>query len=173
LSATREKVSDGLLARFPEGDKPMPEQSLTFTEEIALSALIEKSITERYSGDLERHEDPRGKCANTYTALDTDHIRQLLTSLWGEHITADTLESVFETLTEGGAEKEKWSPQAWCEEDDEIERQEQLSTIDCEAAAVEDQISKLTRRLKRLHAKAQTLHDEGFDAWYAENYRPD
>ena len=76
--------------------------------------MIENSIIERYSGDLRKWEDPRMKRADTYTPLDTDAIRELLTTLWGEHVTTQTIERVFEMLVEDGAKQ--W-PLAWCEED--------------------------------------------------------
>ena len=84
-------------------------------DEDKLFALIENSIIARYSGDLERHKDPRCKRADTFTPLDTDAIRELLTTLWGEHITLQALELIFETLVTDGAET--W-PQAWCEEEE-------------------------------------------------------
>lgn len=73
-------------------------------EEDKLFALIENSIIARYSGDLERHEDPRMKRAETFTPLDAGAVRELLTTLWGEHITPQALELVFETLVTDGAE---------------------------------------------------------------------
>jgi hypothetical protein len=107
-----------------------------------LLALIESSIIERYSGDLKRHEDPRMKRANRYTPLDTDAIRELLTTLWGKHITAQTIEHVFETLVEDGAKQ--W-PLAYCEEDLEWERERYRYNLDHEIKCAEEHLVDLKR----------------------------
>jgi hypothetical protein len=73
------------------------------TEEIALLRLIEDSIIRRYDGKLERRQDPRSK-RNTYKPLDTDAIRTLLTTLWGEYISAETIKTIFNTLVEDDTE---------------------------------------------------------------------
>lgn len=81
--------------------------------EFQLLALIENSIIERYAGDLEQREDPR-EGEYVYTPRDTSAIRELLNTLWGEHVSALTIERVFKTLVKDGAVR--W-PLAWCEED--------------------------------------------------------
>jgi hypothetical protein len=119
---------------------------LHWAEEIGLLDLIEQSIIRRYDGDLERREDPRCKRADTYTPLDTDTIRTLLTTLWGGRVSAETIEEVFDRLTTDGAEQ--W-PKAWCEEDLEIERNQRLARIEYEIECVEQRIKN-----KRKHSKS-------------------
>jgi hypothetical protein len=133
--------------------------------ELDLLVMIENSIITRYDGDLERHEDPREKRADTYIPLDTDAIRESLTTLWGEHITAQTLERVFETLTTDGAEK--W-PLAWCEEDLERERERRALMLDYEIECTEKQIAKTQRRLTKLTRERDQLIGEQFDKQYAQ-----
>jgi hypothetical protein len=145
---------------------------ITATEENQLLALIETSIIERYDGDLERQEDPRMKCADTYVPLDTDAIRELLTTLWGELVSAQTIEQVYTTLVEDGAEK--W-PQAWCEEEIAAEREERLSYLDYEIDRVEECLAKLIKRTKKrlveLKDEREDLIGQQFDRWYIEEYQ--
>jgi hypothetical protein len=124
-----------------------PTNSLIFKEEDQLFTLIETSIVERYAGDLERQEDPRGKCADTYIPLDTDNIRELLTTLWGELVSAETIERAYTTLIEHGAEK--W-PLGWCEEDITREREERLSHLDYEIERGEQHLAELKAELNQL-----------------------
>ncbi len=112
-----------------------------------LLALIETSIVNRYDGDLEKHEDLYMGGSDTYTPLDTDAIRELLTALWGEHITAKTIETVFKNLVENGAEK--W-PQAWCEEDIEQERQDRIDGLGNEIDHIEDHLDRLKAEYAKL-----------------------
>jgi len=90
---------------------------LKLEEWTALQELIDNSIIERYDGDLER-SGPGHHGEIYYWPLDTDHIRTLLVELWGELLTAETIEDFFKRLTKNGAEE--W-PHAYCE-DDEAER---------------------------------------------------
>src|SRR5262249_28818559 len=118
-------------------------EALTWGEECELSELIAQSIIKRYSGDLEKHADKYETGLVTYTPLDTDDIRDLLTTLWGAHITAEKLEDVFETLTKDGAEH--W-PDAWCEEDLEYERGQcgrKNNRLDNEIKYVESRLAML------------------------------
>jgi hypothetical protein len=92
-----------------------PTPKLNIEEEIEFENIVERSITARYDGDLERHECPKTIEVH-YTPLDVDHIRTLLNELWGELLTVDTIEDFFKRLTEDGAEE--W-PHAYCEEDEE------------------------------------------------------
>jgi hypothetical protein len=125
-------------------------------DEDKLLALIENSIIARYSGELEKHEADDG--AVTFTPLDTDDIRDLLTTLWGGHITPQALELVFETLVTDGAEA--W-PQAYCEEVDDAERERRLASLDHEIEYAEEHVKKLKDERDRLVG-------EGFDQWYAQ-----
>jgi hypothetical protein len=152
------KHPDNKVAAVLQGMVEKVDTAPNSLDEDKLFALIENSIIARYSGDLERHEDPRGKRADTYTPLDTDAIRELLVTLWGEHITAQALELVFETLTMEGAEE--W-PQAWCEEVDAAERERRLASLDHEIECVEEQI-------KELKDEQDRLSGENFDRWYAQ-----
>jgi small-conductance mechanosensitive channel len=136
-----------------------------------LLALIETSIIERYSGDLEKREDPRRKCAERYVPLDTDDIRELLTTLWGELVSAQTIEQVYAALVEDGAEE--W-PQAWCEEEIAAEREQRLSYLDYEIDRVEERLAKLIKHTKKhlaeLTEEREELIGQQFDRWYAEEY---
>jgi hypothetical protein len=116
-----------------------PTEHITFKEEHQFFTLIETSIIERYTSDLERSEDPRGKYADTYIPLDTDHIRELLTTLWGELVSAETIERVYATLVKDGAEK--W-PLGWCEEEIAREREDRLSHLDYETECGEEHLEK-------------------------------
>jgi len=88
---------------------------LSFEENDKFGDVVVNSITARYDGDLERHECPKTAEIH-YTPLDTDFIRTLLNELWGETLTAETIEHFFECLTKDGAEK--W-PLASCEEEED------------------------------------------------------
>jgi Glu-tRNA(Gln) amidotransferase subunit E-like FAD-binding protein len=120
--------------------------------------LVENSIIARYSGNLEKHECPRDLTI-TYTPLDTDDVRELLTALWGEHLAAEAIESVFENLTTDGAEE--W-PQARCEEDLEAERESRLSIIDHDVECAEAQVRKSKKALAELKAERDRLIDEQY-----------
>jgi hypothetical protein len=88
--------------------------TLTSEEQERFENAIDATIIARYNGDLERHEDPRGKRGDFYTPLDTNNIRELLIELWGERLTANAIEDAFLRLTEDGAES--W-PHGWCDDD--------------------------------------------------------
>jgi hypothetical protein len=98
-------------------DAPRTEIQLSFEEKLRFEAMIDESIIAEYDGDLERWDDERDGGYN-YTPLDTDHIRDLLTKLWGELLSKEALDDAFLRLTEDGAAG--W-PCAYCE-DDEDER---------------------------------------------------
>ncbi len=87
---------------------------LSDLEQIAFENLVDATITARYTGELERQEDPRGKRADLFTALDTSQVRELLIELWGTRLTADAIENAFLRLTEDGTET--W-PHGWCDDD--------------------------------------------------------
>ena len=74
-----------------------------------LCELGEKTIIERYSGELEKQEDPRGKQASEYVPLDVDEIRKLLNTPWGVLVAIKGLGHLSTTLVEDGAEN---SPRA-------------------------------------------------------------
>jgi hypothetical protein len=119
------KHRDNRIARFVHDlQKTYDRARLAANEEFGLFELIENSITARYEGELVKREDPRRKYADTYAALDTGDIRNLLTTLWSGHISAETLDQVFETLTEDGIEKERW-PYGYCDEDLAYERDQE------------------------------------------------
>jgi hypothetical protein len=122
-------------------------ESLAWKEVDAFMSVIHASIIERYDGDLERHEDPRGKRNDLYVPLDHDQIRELLTKLWAEHVTVGTIEDAFDNLVNYGAED--W-PHAWCEEELEAEREQQLSYLDYEIECTEQQLAKLKHELNQL-----------------------
>ena len=71
---------------------------LTLDEQCAFERAIDASIIARYRGDLEdlgNNDAHVEGFVNQYLPLDTDHIRNLLTELWGESITAEALEDAF------------------------------------------------------------------------------
>jgi hypothetical protein len=73
----------------------------------SFASLGEKTIIERYSGELEKQEDPRGKQASEYVPLDVDEIRKLLNTPWGVLVAIKGLGHVSTTLVEDGAENSK------------------------------------------------------------------
>jgi hypothetical protein len=91
-------------------------QTFSWEEQSVFENAIDATIIARYDGDLERHEDPRGKRGVCYTPLDTSNIQELLTRLWGTRLTADAIEDAFHRLTEDGADT--W-PLAWCDDDED------------------------------------------------------
>jgi hypothetical protein len=99
----------------------MRTQSLTWDEQFAFERLVLKSITSRYQGELERWGSSHGRIS--YAPVDTSEIHDLLVDLWGEHITRDTLDRLEQELCEEGADRDEWGPKAYCEEDDEEERE--------------------------------------------------
>jgi hypothetical protein len=113
--------------------------------ELDLLLLIERSIIERYEGDLEKHDDPQnGGCL--YTPLDTDNIRELVVSLWGELVHSEVLENAINRLTEHGAEV--W-PRGYCEEDIEAKNIERSKCHDYDSECCDTAIRKLRRKLER------------------------
>jgi hypothetical protein len=118
-----------------------PADDLTLAEQDQFFAVIETSIVDRYSGDLERCED------GAYIALDTDAIRELLTTNWGTLVSAETIECVYTTLVEDGVEQ--W-PLGWCEEDIEREREQRLPALDYEIECAEDRLAKLKNERDQL-----------------------
>jgi hypothetical protein len=94
----------------------MPSAQLSIDEQMKFDDLVMLSVAARYGGDLERHEDPRAKCADLYTPCDTADVRELLIELWGERLLLDEIDRLQDWLLEVGLEREEW-PKAWCEED--------------------------------------------------------
>ena len=127
-----------------------------FNAQEDLLDLIANSIIQLYDGDLERYDNCRDGGFN-YTPLDVDHIRDLLTKHWGEHVKESILNDAFERLTEEGAEH--W-PKAWCEEDLADEADQRLRDIDYEWNLINERKQKLMQELKRLEADEQALDKE-------------
>jgi hypothetical protein len=115
--------------------------TLPDTLAIQLLTLIEKSVVERYSGELGRREDPLD-AGSFYLPIDTDAIRDLLNDMWGEHVTKESIDHVYTNLVENGAEE--W-PKAYCEEDLQYERDQRLSSIDNDIERAEEYVAKLKR----------------------------
>jgi hypothetical protein len=127
-----------------------------FNAQEDLLDLIANSIIQIYDSDLERYDDYRDGGFN-YIPLDVDHIRDLLTKHWGEHVKESILNDAFERLTEEGAEH--W-PKAWCEEDLADEADQRLRDIDYEWNLINERKQKLMQELKRLEADEQALDKE-------------
>src|SRR5262245_7031209 len=71
---------------------------LELREWSAFEQVIDRSIMERYDGDLEYvGESEDGKQAY-YRPLDEGHIRRLLVDLWGDRLTAEAIEDAFNRL---------------------------------------------------------------------------
>jgi hypothetical protein len=111
---------------------------LGFEERCVFEEMIDASIIARYDSELERHDtcDRKGVFDGYfYTPVDTDCIRKLLETLWGNLLSAEAVEDAFIRLTKDGAAE--W-PEGYCEEDDEEDRLAQLDQEDQEAAAKEE-----------------------------------
>ena len=93
----------------------MPTAHLLIAALMTFDDLVTRSVATRYAGDLERHEDPRGKCGPLYAPCDTTNIRELLVELWGERLLLDEIDRIQDALIDG-LEREAW-PHAWCKED--------------------------------------------------------
>jgi hypothetical protein len=86
---------------------------LNYKARCAFEMMVDTSIVEQYDGPLDRlGEDQHGVIC--YAPLDTDHIRTLLISLWGDLLSAETIEETFERLMAQG----EW-PRGYCEDDEE------------------------------------------------------
>src|SRR5262245_29200326 len=99
---------------------------LTIEEQSTFEEMIDASIVARYESELERHDDCDRKGVFDgyfYTPLDTDRIRELLTMLWGDLLTAEAIEDAFTRLTKDGAGE--W-PRGYCEEDEDEKEQARL-----------------------------------------------
>ena len=127
-----------------------------FNAQEDLLDLIANSIIQIYDSDLERYDDYRDGGFN-YIPLDVDHIRDLLTKHWAEHVKESILDDAFERLTEEGAEH--W-PKAWCEEDIAEGADERIRDIDYEWNLINERKQKLMQELKRLEADEQALDKE-------------
>jgi len=74
---------------------------LNYKTRCAFEVMVDNSIVEQYDGPLDRlGEDQHG--AIYYAPLDTDHIRTLLISLWGDLLSAAAIEEAFERLMAQG-----------------------------------------------------------------------
>ena len=93
---------------------------LSLDEQYAFETVIDATICARYDGPLERHEDVRGKRGDTYTALDASRVQELLTELWGSHLTADAIANAVCRLTEDKLFG-TW-PKAWCDDEEDEEK---------------------------------------------------
>jgi hypothetical protein len=93
----------------------MKDVELSLAEESALESLIDQSIISRYDGDLERLGPDQDGGINR-VPLDTEHVSDLLTALWGKYLNPGAITAALIRLTEDGAEH--W-PNAWCEDDEE------------------------------------------------------
>jgi hypothetical protein len=88
-------------------------KELDYKTRCAFEATVDNSIVEQYDGPLDRlGEDQHGVLC--YAPLDTDHIRTLLISLWGDLLSAEAIEEAFERRMAQG----EW-PRGYCEEDEE------------------------------------------------------
>ena len=137
------------MIRYPDKTIHYDDQSQSTIEADSLCALIEHSIVERYSGELERHDDPCIKAEPHYVPLDTDAVRLLLNTLWGDFVAEQILDSVFATLIEDGAEH--W-PHGYCTEELEREREQKLSRVDHDIECVEKVLNKLKEQRNQLLA---------------------
>ena len=123
---------------------------MTDTVHQQVLTMLKASIIERYDGDLKRHEDPRMKRSDWYTPRDTAAIRKLLTTLWGAHVTAQTIEQAFDELIKYGARQ--W-PLAHCQEDDEEAAEaadQRISDLDHEIEYTEEHLANLKDEQARL-----------------------
>ncbi len=102
---------------------------LTLSELISFENVVTASITARYAGDLQRWWDERNGGVY-YTPLDTDNIRELLTTLWGDFLTTEAIEEFATQLIVEGAEN--W-PRTWCEEDEDEKEERQARDLDAAA----------------------------------------
>ena len=127
-----------------------------FNAQEDLLDLIANSIIQLYDGDLERYDNCRDGGFN-YTPLDVDHIRDLLTKHWAEHVKESILDDAFERLTEEGAEH--W-PKAWCEEDIAEGADERIRDIDYDEQCITEREQALADQLKSLQAQRQALNKE-------------
>lgn len=101
---------------------------LNYKTRCAFEAIVDNSTVEQYSGPLDRlGEDQHG--AVCYAPLDTDHIRTLLISLWGDLLSTEAIEEAFERLMAQG----EW-PHSYCEEDEEDRLLSSYRTEEDEAA---------------------------------------
>ena len=71
---------------YPDNAIRYDGQTQSTIEADKLCELIKSTIIERYSGKLEKRHDPRGKVGPCYLPLDTDQVRQLLNTLWGDFV---------------------------------------------------------------------------------------
>ena len=71
---------------YPDNAIRYDGQTQSTIEADKLCELIKSTIIERYSGKLEKRHYPRGKVGRRYLPLDTDQIRQLLNTLWGDFV---------------------------------------------------------------------------------------
>jgi hypothetical protein len=123
----------GLRLQHPAQDTAaVSPNTLSISEECQFETLVDQSIRDRYDGDLERWEDIRDG-GQTYTPIDTDHVRDLLNVLWGELLTSQAIEDAFERLTQDGADIDAW-PHGWCQEDEDERSLSNYRTEEDEAA---------------------------------------
>lgn len=80
----------------------------------ALEEIVDTAVAEQYDGPLERLGENKDG-AICYRPEDTDRVRELLVSLWGEVLTPDAIEDAFERLMD----HDEW-PHGYCEEDTAI-----------------------------------------------------
>lgn len=128
--------------------KTAQSSALSWHEQTTLETLIDEFIIARYAGGLERVEE----CYSGYGAylpLDEDSIRELLTALWGEHVTTKTLDAAFDNLTQFGADE--W-PRARCEKDIREEKERRLHSIDYDIERTEAQLADLRKEADELLA---------------------
>jgi len=95
-----------------------------FTPQMAVESLIDKSITERYDGPLDRGEGRHGEIF--YWPIDIYRLCELLVELWDELLTPEAINEAFDRLVEWDRTRDEW-PHGSCEAD-EVERP--LSSFD-------------------------------------------
>jgi hypothetical protein len=96
----------------------MSETELTLAEQYRLDELIDQSIISRYDGDL-RRLGPDQDGGSNYVPLDVERVSDLLTALWGRHLSPGTITAALIRLTQDGAD---YWPHGWCEDDEEEAR---------------------------------------------------
>ena len=102
----------------------MSEVALTLEEQFHFDEMIDALVISRYDGDLQRLGPDQDGGIN-YVPLDVEGVSDLLTALWGGHLSPGTITAALIRLTQDGAE---YWPHGWCEDDEEEARS--LATLD-------------------------------------------
>jgi len=100
------------------------------TPAMDVALVVDKSITKRYDGPLDRFEGRHGEI--TYQPIDTDAIIQLLVELWGDLLTPEAINDAFDRLMDPDIWG-KW-PRGYCEADEAERPLSDFRTEEDEAA---------------------------------------